>query len=550
VIAKRVDNKKKTSSYKRCADYITDQLNDGAKAATVRINHCLTDTYDLAVKEVTATQAINTRTRNDKTYHLVISFPEGEIPTPIQLADIEDTFCERLGLGEHQRISAVHTNTENLHIHVAINKIHPRTFNCIEPYYDHYKLNELCAELELKHGLQKDNRIKKQQEAGLSTKAAVIQHHSGVMTFEQWIKSEALPAIKAELIKPNANWAALHKVMADYDVTLRPRGAGFVISHRQEKAFIKSSSVWRPLSKSQLEKKLGDFIAPSTACQAITPAKSYQVVPVQSAQKVAVKQARDTLYNTYQAGRNAMVLQKRHLLADIRLEQNTALSEIKQQFAVQRQAIQQNKALTNRAKKLRYEQLRYARIQALAEININAKQGREAVHIKYPLNTWNDFLVKQSDKGSEEALVLLRYKQQKNKKRDGLSAGDCHSDQPQTAPVYQNLSSTVLKNGAVVYDLLKQGKIKDTGQQITVHSGGDKAALVALQMATANYGNYLNVTGSDTFKATIIRLAVEHHPRLRFDDPQLEKTRTTLAGNLTMTTSSITSKEKAKGLER
>lgn len=43
-----------------------------------------------------------------------------------------------------------------------------------------------------------------------------------------------------------------------------------------------------------------------------------------------------------------------------------------------------------------------------------------------------------------------------------------------------------------------------------VHSGGDKALLAALQMAKANYGNYLSVSGSDTFKANIVSLTAEH----------------------------------------
>jgi hypothetical protein len=59
------------------------------------------------------------------------------------MEDIEDTICAAIGFGEHQRVSAVHQNTDNWHLHVAINKVHPRTFRSIEPWYDHYRLQEM-----------------------------------------------------------------------------------------------------------------------------------------------------------------------------------------------------------------------------------------------------------------------------------------------------------------------------------------------------------------------------------------------------------------------
>ena len=109
-----------------------------------------------AVKEILATQARNTRSRGDKNYHLVVSFPEGERPTREQIEDIEDRLCAALGFEEHQRVSAVHQNTDNWHLHVAINKVHPRTFRNIEPFRDHYRLQEACAELEIRHGLTRE----------------------------------------------------------------------------------------------------------------------------------------------------------------------------------------------------------------------------------------------------------------------------------------------------------------------------------------------------------------------------------------------------------
>lgn len=79
------------------------------------------------MKDILVTQEQNTRSKSDKSYHLVVSCPEGERPTRNQIEDIEDWLCEAMGYCEHQRMSAVHQNTDNWHLHIAVNKVDPRT---------------------------------------------------------------------------------------------------------------------------------------------------------------------------------------------------------------------------------------------------------------------------------------------------------------------------------------------------------------------------------------------------------------------------------------
>jgi hypothetical protein len=102
VIAKRVPRRRDSrASFKALAAYLLDEAHGGAKAALVRVTHCLTEDPSLAVKEIEATQALNRRTKNDKTYHLVVSFRAGERPSEAQLRDIEREVCAAIGLGEH-----------------------------------------------------------------------------------------------------------------------------------------------------------------------------------------------------------------------------------------------------------------------------------------------------------------------------------------------------------------------------------------------------------------------------------------------------------------
>lgn len=145
------------ATWSRTADYILDTSHDGAKVGGVRVTNCGSDDPAFATVEILATQAQNTRSKSDKSYHLVISFPAGERPPLAVLNQIEDALVASIGFADHQRISAVHTDTDHLHIHVAINKVHPETFRNVEPYYDHRRLMEACERLEVVHGLQRTN---------------------------------------------------------------------------------------------------------------------------------------------------------------------------------------------------------------------------------------------------------------------------------------------------------------------------------------------------------------------------------------------------------
>jgi hypothetical protein len=89
--------------------------------------------------------------------HLLISLRAGENPDAKTLRVIEERFCKERGYAEHQRVSVVHHDTENVHIHVAINKIHPATLTLHEPIRDYKKRSKLCAILERELGLAQDN---------------------------------------------------------------------------------------------------------------------------------------------------------------------------------------------------------------------------------------------------------------------------------------------------------------------------------------------------------------------------------------------------------
>src|SRR5690606_36878457 len=212
---------------------------------------CASDRVRDAITEVLATQQANTRAKGDKTYHLLVSFRAGEQPSAETLRAIEERICAGLGFGEHQRVSAVHHDTDNLHIHIAINKIHPVRGTMHEPYYSHRALADLCEVLERDYSLVRDNHQPLQR--GAAARAGDLERHAGVECLVGWIKRECLDEIKAA-----QSWQELHQILSDNGLELRTRANGFVFE-AGDRTMVKASTVARDLSKPALEKRLGAF---------------------------------------------------------------------------------------------------------------------------------------------------------------------------------------------------------------------------------------------------------------------------------------------------
>src|SRR5271166_1664129 len=133
------------SRFGKLVTYLLDpQGKKKTRVGEVAITNCVSTDTAWAVREIAATQWLNTRAKSPRTYHLIISLKDGANPEAQTLRMIEERFCKALGYAEHQRVSVVHHDTDNVHIHVAINKIHPRTLTLHDPIRDYITL-KICS---------------------------------------------------------------------------------------------------------------------------------------------------------------------------------------------------------------------------------------------------------------------------------------------------------------------------------------------------------------------------------------------------------------------
>ena len=249
IIKKSVMRNKNISNYGSLADYIVNEQTDGKirNVAMWTSSDYDNDDLDLFIKEVALVQQANTLSNDDKTYHLIVSFRESELDIN-KLKQIEEDIAYGMGFEKHQRLCVVHNDTDNLHFHIAINKINPETNKIYTPYRDYQKLNDIAVAIENKYGLIKDNHIKSEIPY---SKAQDIEKSGYMQSMQSYIKNIDMNSI--------STWQDFHKQLNKYGIMFLKKGAGAVFANEEQKIYVKASNVNRDYSINKLEEKFGKY---------------------------------------------------------------------------------------------------------------------------------------------------------------------------------------------------------------------------------------------------------------------------------------------------
>jgi hypothetical protein len=535
------------SDFRDLVQYMTDPQSKQERVGQIAVANCHQDLALDAAFEVQATQALNTRAEADKTYHLLISFPPGESPSDDVLRDIETRLVASLGYADHQRVSAVHHDTDHLHIHVAINKIHPTRHTIHEPYRDYRILGEMAAKLEIEHDLQRVNHTPRK--VGSENRAADMEYHAGVESLLGWIKRECSDQIKAA-----QSWAELHIVMQRNGLELRERGNGLVIVDGSGVG-VKASSVARELSKTKLESRFGAFEPPvvrepssatieARRAQAPRVEKVGQRPPPRSRGRTpslpavgslalksgtryeqqpiyAKKVSTVELYGRYKAEQETLGAARNDAITRARAERDRQIEAVKRTGRLKRAAIKLMRG-PGVNKKLLYALVSKSMQEGIQKANANYLKARDAEYATHRRRAWADWLQVKARQGDEEALAALRAREA----RQGRSRNTVSGQQARrTGPVPGLKPDNITKAGTIIYRVGSTA-IRDDGDLLTLSRGaGDHGVEAALRMAMYRYGERIIVNGSDEFKERAAQVAAAARLSLTFDDAALEKRR-------------------------
>lgn len=481
MIAKRIERSQHSSNYKTLAHYILDRKASGQKVRDSWSMNCQTpDDFDLAIKEVTATQALNTRSQIDKSYHLVVSLGPGEDLTTDQWKAVEAAFCEAIGLSEHQRISAIHSDTGHIHLHIAISKVHPTKLTCKEPYYDKLKLQDTCRQLEqaysLRPGIGEGKRI--------ATPAQ--EAHQGLEAFSTYIKENIAGGLLKLLSEQHRTWKDAQDHCGQFGVEIRKRGAGLVFSHMEKTIFVKASSIDQGFSKAKLESILGSFEG-STFND--NPQKVYRQGPV----------GRDSgascLYDEYSKLREKEWAIYQEKSDSFSSDKARKLSEIKERYAKHRLEIKRDTLIARGRKREIYRKVSEQRKKELDSLFAETAESRSRLKSELKTKSWRNFTFKRASEGDETALGTLRSKFKPTIDfGEGAFLGKCPNN-----VMVSGLVKEIYPDGRIEYHA-SGGIFVDRGDAIILKKTSTEAALKAgILLAQAKFGDNFSMKGSEEF---------------------------------------------------
>jgi hypothetical protein len=448
--------------------------------------------------------------------HWVASYREGEQPTPEQVEELLDVFLEQQGLEKHQVIAAMHQDTDNIHLHIAVNKVHPETCKVVKPGkgWDIEAAHRAIAIIEHRQGWQREpNGRYVVLEDGTVARVGTLEStpsvptRAGDMENRTGQKSAARIAIEeaGELIRAAASWTELHQGLAERGMCYVKAGGGAHIYVGDQP--IKSSTAGHWCSLRKLTKRLGAFEPAASAIVAVErkpeplrpnlPGWDDYIFAATDHRANLVRKLRE-VQERYEQEVASFKAQKAERSADIAAQNWKGKGELLNAM---------RSVVAAEAKKL--------------ELNIRERHRREAKALRDARDAWpeyHDWLAKWF---SPEDAGDYRYHRHEPLRLEG--DGD-----NEALPRDLRAFSSEIVGGAVEYrrrgaagGVSEEVSFTDHGRYINVQEAHDEdATLAALQLGAAKWGK-VSVYGSEAYKASCVRLAAEHG--IRIANPELQE---------------------------
>ena len=201
--------------------------------------------------------------------HWMMSWNENEIPTEQQVMEAVQMFLKGMGLEEHQTLVAVHANTQNVHAHILVNRVHPDTLKVIQPHngFDIEAAHRIVALIEKKQGwksqkkarytVDENNQIVRNEprkKQPPSSKAQDFENYTGEKSAQRIAQQKG-----RKIIAEAKSWEELHKGLKEAGLRFEKKGSGGIVFVGD--MAVKASSIDRQFSMGKLCKRLGEFRA-------------------------------------------------------------------------------------------------------------------------------------------------------------------------------------------------------------------------------------------------------------------------------------------------
>lgn len=251
--------------------YVTNP-DDGAKCVHMGALNFVSEGSDIdgIIAEMTAVSEGATRSR-DPLHHCVMSWPEGEDPTPEQIDEAVQIYLAHVGMAHLLCVYAMHQDTDNVHLHIVLlraddaGRVHK-----INGGFDKLAGAEAVAMIEAAQGwkpeanaafisLENGEVVRSMTQKTLAEDRPPAPDHVRDESYRRGEKSALERAQDAcgNIFKEAETWQDLHTDLLSKGLSFRKKGSGAVIVI--DDTPLKASDVSRAASMAKLVKALGPF---------------------------------------------------------------------------------------------------------------------------------------------------------------------------------------------------------------------------------------------------------------------------------------------------
>jgi hypothetical protein len=543
VVAVKIKNPKSSSSKASrvtgLAQYIKAPQNANASEKCIHFGarNFLSKNFQSQLSEMVALATDCVKSK-DPIRHDVISLKEHEVPTQAQVEEIIDLYLQEMGLVGHQVFYGLHADTDDMHIHVQVNRVHPETYKAIKTDrgFDKEALQRLCARIEHAQGWQAEpnSRYTVQPDGSMNERpyrgdikgprshVKNMELRTGIKRAERIVIEDATPILLAA-----NHWSDLHTSLAAVGIRYERHGSGALLWVGGVQ--VKASVVARDARFAALQKRLGPFEA-SGPQERDTPVgngipSETESVRGEPNQNVPKDRSREPLcpkqesggWSAYSIARAEHYKSRRLDTDDLRKRHVREREALKSaQKRDREESIQQGEhraGLTNTLRKL----LAFEHTKAKLDLKDKHAGERAALKARYAqfAASYEEWLRARGQNANAEK---WRYRENPNGQQCKIHGVGT----PQPARIdIRNFRATV--DGWKVRYLPIEGDgdgFIDKGNIVLILGHDDGTVLAALQLAAQKWPDGFEVSGSEDFLNQCCRLAAEHG--LTIANPELQ----------------------------
>lgn len=507
---------------------ITEVLADGRQRLVSSGVSCETNcfSWETAAAEMNMVAAQNRRCL-DPVYHFILSWRENEAPTDEQIFECAAYCMKQIGMEGHQYVTAVHQDTDNVHCHVAVNRVNPINYKAANLWNDADKLQKSCRVLERTYGFIQDNGS---WEWGVNDQlvrapfrftraprdAVPLQVYSNTESLYHYAVDQVRDEVTGLLEQNTFTWDEAHSLLLASGLGLREQGEGLVVYDflRPDGPVVKASSVHPTLTKATLEPHVGNFrIAPQFDLE-ISDSHPLIKSTYKPQFELRDKDARFVRRQERADARLDLKMRyKRYREAWEKPDLNVALRQ--REIADHFRAVKANvkdKFNDPLLRKLMYRVAEFDRMKAMAELRIQLRSERQTLTDKglakaLPYKAWVEQQALAGDVAAVSQLRGLAYRE-KRKLRLEAKPGDriilCAPGDDSPVHDWKTHATQLRRDGSVEYMRNGVVGVRDDGDRVYIGDGPEDSRnkdnfKLALALVSHKSGERVVIDGEISF---------------------------------------------------